>query len=153
MWTKQRGETFVAEFAERLAAVKAEKGGKKISAVRVREALELPPSPVMVWTPVQLGAFLDVAAQHRLYSFFPLIAFRGPRRGEGCGVRWEDLDTNERTLVVAKRLAQVGWELEEGEACRRSVCTTYGAAQRRSLMRPSADTRWCPRCCATARRF
>ncbi|GAA1745134.1 site-specific integrase [Nonomuraea bangladeshensis] len=79
------------------------------------ESRELRPSPVMVWTPAQLGAFLDVAAQHRLYALFHLIAFRGLRRGEGCGVRWEDLDTDERTLDVAKQLVQIGWSFEEGE--------------------------------------
>ncbi|MGW2147185.1 site-specific integrase [Nonomuraea bangladeshensis] len=79
------------------------------------ESRELRPSPVMVWTRAQLGAFLDVAAQHRLYALFHLIAFRGLRRGEGCGVRWEDLDTDERTLDVAKQLVQIGWSFEEGE--------------------------------------
>jgi len=69
----------------------------------------------MVWTPVQLGAFLDVAAQHRLYALFHLIAFRGLRRGEGCGARWQDLDTDERTLAIAKQLVQIGWDFEEGE--------------------------------------
>ncbi|MGW4796332.1 hypothetical protein ACWEPC_28315, partial [Nonomuraea sp. NPDC004297] len=115
VWTKQRVETFNTKFAERLEAVRLEKGGKKISAARVWESLELRPSPVMVWTPSQLGAFLDVAAQHRLYALFHLIAFRGLRRGEGCGVRWEDLDADERTLDVAKQLVQIGWNFEEGE--------------------------------------
>ncbi len=115
VWTKQRLEAFNAKFAERLETVRAEKGGKKISAVRVWETLELRPSPVMVWTPVQLGAFLDVAAQHRLYALFHLIAFRGLRRGEGCGVRWVDLDEEERTLAMEKQLFQDGWEFEEGD--------------------------------------
>jgi hypothetical protein len=43
------------------------------------------PSPVMVWTPAQLGAFLDHASAHRLYAFFHLVAFRGLRRGEAVG--------------------------------------------------------------------
>ncbi|MFI7707628.1 tyrosine-type recombinase/integrase [Nonomuraea sp. NPDC049480] len=115
VWSKARVEAFNAKFAARLEAVRAEKGGKKVSAVRVWEASELRPSPVMVWTPVQLGAFLDVAAQHRLYALFHLIAFRGLRRGEGCGARWEFLDLDERTLAVAKQLVQVGWDFEEGD--------------------------------------
>ncbi|SDK67417.1 hypothetical protein SAMN05421874_1101 [Nonomuraea maritima] len=114
VWTKQRVEAYEAKFAERLAVVRAEAGGKKVSAVRVWESAELRPSPVMVWTPVQLGAFLDVAAQHRLYALFHLIAFRGLRRGEGCGARWVDLDVDERTLAVEKQLVQIGWEFEEG---------------------------------------
>jgi hypothetical protein len=40
------------------------------------------PSPVMVWTPRQVGAFLDFAAEERLYALFHVVAFRGaaPRR-------------------------------------------------------------------------
>ncbi len=41
------------------------------------------PSGVMVWTPAQLGAFLDAAEGHRLYAFYHLIAFRGLRRVKG----------------------------------------------------------------------
>lgn len=90
-------------------------GGKKVSAVRVWESAELRPSPVMVWTPAQRGAFLDTAAGHRLYALFHVMAFRRLRRGEGCGVRWEDLNTEEQTLVVAKQLVQIGWDFEEGD--------------------------------------
>lgn len=35
------------------------------------------PSPVMVWTPQQTGAFLDFVAEDRLYAMWHLIAFRG----------------------------------------------------------------------------
>ena len=69
----------------------------------------------MVWMRVQLGAFLDIAAQHRLYALFHLLAFRGLRRGEGCVVRWMDLDAEERTLAIKKQLFQEGWEFEEGD--------------------------------------
>jgi hypothetical protein len=42
------------------------------------------PSPVMVWTPEQTGAFLDSAAQDPLYALYHLIAstaWAAPRRG------------------------------------------------------------------------
>lgn len=45
------------------------------------------PSPVMVWTPEQAGTFLHFVTRDRLYPLWRLIAFRGTRRGEGCGVR------------------------------------------------------------------
>lgn len=114
VWTKARVTGFNDKFAAKLETVRTEAAGKKVSAVRVWESSELRPSPVMVWTPVQLGAFLDVAVQHRLYALFHLVAFRGLRRGEGCGARWEDLDLDEQLLAVAKQLVQVGWEFEEG---------------------------------------
>ncbi|WP_327108511.1 site-specific integrase [Nonomuraea glycinis] len=60
-------------------------------------------------TRAPLGKFLDHACQHRLYALFHLIAFRGLRRGEACGARWEFLDVEERTLAVEKQLVQIGW--------------------------------------------
>ena len=68
-----------------------------------------PPSPVMVWTPEQTGHFLDSAAEDRLYPLYHLIAFRGLRRGEACGLHWADLDLPARTLTVRWQLLQYGW--------------------------------------------
>lgn len=67
------------------------------------------PSPVMVWTPAQLGAFLDAAEGHRLYAFFHLVAYHGFRRGEGAGQDWENISFERRTVTVAKELVVDGW--------------------------------------------
>ncbi|MEW1719814.1 site-specific integrase [Streptomyces sp. NPDC093109] len=67
------------------------------------------PSGVMVWTPVQVGAFLDYAETDRLYALFHLIAFRGLRRGEGVGQAWVDLDLDKALLTVSKTIIQDGW--------------------------------------------
>ncbi|MGW2057504.1 tyrosine-type recombinase/integrase [Streptomyces sp. NPDC001840] len=72
------------------------------------------PSPVMVWTPVQAGTFLDFVVQDRLYMLWRIIAFRGTRRGEGCGVRWEDHSAKARSLAIATQLIQDGWDVHEG---------------------------------------
>ncbi|MFI6819213.1 tyrosine-type recombinase/integrase [Nonomuraea sp. NPDC050328] len=62
------------------------------------------PSPVMVWTPALAGEFLDacVRRQERLYPLYHLTATRGPRRGEVCGVLWEnsDIDTSKTISLV-----------------------------------------------------
>ncbi|RPF41822.1 site-specific recombinase XerD [Streptomyces sp. Ag109_G2-6] len=71
------------------------------------------PSPVMVWTPEQTGAFLDRAAKHRLYALYHLIAFRGLRRGEACGQQWTETDLGAGLLTVATQLVQRGWKVEE----------------------------------------
>lgn len=73
------------------------------------------PSPVMVWTPEQAGAFLDFLAEReeRLYALFHLITFRGLRRGEACGERWVDLNRKRRSLTIATQLVQDGWEIVE----------------------------------------
>ena len=72
------------------------------------------PSPVMVWTPEQTAVFLDFVAGDRLYLLWRLIAFRGTRRGEACGVRWEDYSAKHCSLAIATQLVQDGWEVHEG---------------------------------------
>jgi integrase len=72
------------------------------------------PSAVMVWTPTQIGHFLDVAEQDRLYAFFHLIAFRGLRRGEGVGQDWVHVDLDEETITIAKSITVDGWTPVEG---------------------------------------
>jgi integrase len=67
------------------------------------------PSPVMVWTPEQLGAFLDEAEPDRLYAFFHLIAHHGLRRGEGVGQEWRDFSKSTKTIRVAKEIVVDGW--------------------------------------------
>ncbi len=70
------------------------------------------PSAVMVWTPQQTGRFLDVAAADRLYGLYHLIAYRGLRRGEACGLHWTDLDLEAGTLTVTWQIVQYGWATE-----------------------------------------
>ena len=73
------------------------------------------PSRVMIWSPAQTGAFLDAALPHRLYAAFHLIAFRGLRRGEACGLEWEDLDLDAGTLMVRTQRVMISYtEIEEG---------------------------------------
>jgi integrase len=67
---------------------------------------------VAVWTPVQTGAFLDYAAEDRLYAYYHLLVFRGPRRGEGIGLRWPNLDLDAAVMDVSEQIIQVGWETE-----------------------------------------
>jgi integrase len=71
------------------------------------------PSPVMVWTPEQTGAFLDHVADHRLHLLWRLIALRGIRRGEACGARWEDYSAAERSLNIATQLVVDNWDVHE----------------------------------------
>ncbi|MFI5805798.1 tyrosine recombinase XerC [Streptomyces sp. NPDC051561] len=73
------------------------------------------PSPVMVWTPEQFGAFLDEAESDRLYAFFHLIGFRGLRRGEGVGQAWAELDLDAGELTVSKEIVVDGWTPYETE--------------------------------------
>lgn len=67
------------------------------------------PSPVMVWTPAQLGAFLDAAEGHRLYGCFHLIAHHGLRRGEAVGQDWAGVDFEGKSVTVATEIVTDGW--------------------------------------------
>ncbi|GHC28762.1 MULTISPECIES: site-specific integrase [Streptomyces rochei group] len=69
------------------------------------------PSPVMVWTPEQLGAFLDVAEDSRLYAFYHLVAHHGLRRGEGVGADWANvhLDVSPARIDVLTEIVVDGW--------------------------------------------
>ncbi|MFJ4712679.1 site-specific integrase [Streptomyces sp. NPDC088785] len=67
------------------------------------------PGPVMVWTPAQLGAFLDEAEGDRLYAFFHLIAHHGLRRGEGVGQGWADFSPERKEIRVSAEIVVDGW--------------------------------------------
>jgi integrase len=70
------------------------------------------PSPVMIWTPEQTGAFLDYVHEtgDRFYALFHLIVFTGLRRGEACGLHWDDVDLDAKSINVRWQIAQYGWE-------------------------------------------
>ncbi len=55
---------------------------------------------VKVWTADQLGAFLDAIEGQRLYALYHLAAFAGMRRGELCGMSWDDVDLNTGRITV-----------------------------------------------------
>lgn len=73
------------------------------------------PGPVMVWTPAQLGRFLDEAEADRLYALFHLIAHHGLRRGEGVGQGWADFSPERKEIRVAKEIVVDGWTPVETE--------------------------------------
>ncbi|GAA2351610.1 site-specific integrase [Streptomyces carpaticus] len=67
------------------------------------------PGPVMVWTLPQIGRFLDEAETSRLYALFHVIAHRGPRRGEGVGLGWDDMDWEAQEVMISKEIIVDGW--------------------------------------------
>jgi integrase len=81
------------------------------AAVAAWQATDQRPSPVMVWTPAQAGAFLDYAEAHdiMLYPMFVLIAHRGLRRGEAVGLRDADIDLDTGGAVISQQIAVLGY--------------------------------------------
>jgi len=75
------------------------------------ENVELPRAPrkkVQPWEAAELGLFLDHIADHRLGSLFEIMAMTGLRRGEACGLRWDDVDVDRGRLVVRQQIVQIG---------------------------------------------
>jgi integrase len=56
------------------------------------------------WSAKQLKAFLDSTSDRRLASLWRVLAMTGMRRGEICGLRWEDLDLEKGRLSVRRAL-------------------------------------------------
>ncbi|MET8365290.1 tyrosine-type recombinase/integrase [Micromonospora sp. NPDC005194] len=69
------------------------------------------PGPVMVWTDTQLVDFLDHAAQHApdLHPMWHYMAYRGPRRGEACGLRDSEVRLHRRETTINNQIATHGY--------------------------------------------
>ena len=53
-----------------------------------------------VWTPEQLGTFLDSVRTDRLFAAWLMAAMTGMRRGELLGLKWSDLDLEAGAVSV-----------------------------------------------------
>ena len=93
---------------------------RHLIAVNVAAHVELPsatPPPVRVWSPEQVGRFLDHCAdtEDRLVALYHLVALRGLRRGEAVGLRWTDVNLDAGRLRVAQQVVQLGYAVAVGE--------------------------------------
>lgn len=96
---------------------------RRLLAVNVSTFVELETArrpAVRVWTPEQLGTFLDALDGDRLSALFQVVGYLGLRRGEACGLRWVDIDLDTGLLRVAQQLTQVQSKLVFGPPKSRS---------------------------------
>jgi integrase len=112
-WTGERVRAWQAEFDARLTAARAQANGHRVSPLDIWISTPRP-CPVMVWTPAQTGVFLTLARRHRLYALYHLIAFRGLRRGEACGLRRPDTDLDAAITTIRWQITQLGWATSQG---------------------------------------
>jgi integrase len=81
--------------------------------------------PVAVWTTAQTRRFLTAASGHPLFPAYQLIALRGLRRGEACGLRWADLDLDAGLAYITRQIQHVAGKLTacplKTDASRRAV--------------------------------
>lgn len=68
------------------------------------------PSPVMVWTPEQVGRFLDHVSEDRLFPLWHLITFRGLRRGEATAIPWTEVDLDQGFINITEQIVEVSYE-------------------------------------------
>jgi integrase len=66
------------------------------------------------WSPEELGRFLELVAGHRHAVLFQLAAMTGMRRGEVCGLQWEDVDLDAGQLTVRRTLLVIDGHLVDG---------------------------------------
>jgi integrase len=55
------------------------------------------------WTPTQLRAFFDFLADDDLLPLVRLTAMTGARRGEMCGLRWDDVDLDAGRVAIRRQ--------------------------------------------------
>jgi integrase len=68
----------------------------------------------VVWTPEQVGRFLQQTSKERVHALYHLAIVTGLRRGELTGLRWRDVDLDRGHLRVAQQIVQVGSALHVG---------------------------------------
>jgi len=81
--------------------------------------------PVAVWTTAQTRRFLRSARSHKLFAAYQLIALRGLRRGEACGLRWADLDLDAGLAYITRQVQHVAGKL--------TACPLKTPASRRAV--------------------
>ena len=67
------------------------------------------------WSPEELVRFLRLARDDAYYAAYFLAASTGLRRGEVLGLRWSDVDFEQRQLRVVQTIVEAGHEPTIGE--------------------------------------
>jgi integrase len=105
LWTAERERKWAAGLEARCEGMNSD------ARFRVWRNTAARPSNVMVWRPSHLGAFLDhpEVQADRMYALFEAVAYCGLRRGEACGLRWEDMDWDASAFMVGSTIVQIGY--------------------------------------------
>ena len=91
-----------------------------------------------VWSAEQVRTFLAHVRGDRLYGLWLLLVMTGARRGEACGLSWDDLDLDAARVAIRRNLASVRgrdqnrtafWSEPKTSASRRSVALDGATAE------------------------
>ncbi|WP_433946214.1 tyrosine-type recombinase/integrase [Paenibacillus sp. SN-8-1] len=69
---------------------------------------------MLYWTEEESQKFLDTAREDRYYHAFLLALTTGMRQGEILGLRWKDIDFEQRTISISQILAHDGKSFQSG---------------------------------------
>jgi len=92
------------------------------------------PAPVMVWTAVQCGTFLDSIEgsenppkdAERLYALFHVAAYFGLRRSELAGLEWAEVDLDNRRIHVRQAQTDDALDSTKSEDSERQLVIDHG---------------------------
>ncbi len=73
------------------------------------------PDEVETWSASTLRSFLAATTDDRLHALGVLLATTGMRRGEGLGLRWQDVDLDAGRLRVVQTILSINGKLLTGE--------------------------------------
>ena len=71
------------------------------------ELPEVTPTERPVWTPAQAVRFLGATQDDRYAAAFRVVIVGGLRRGEVCGLRWQDVDWSTGRLRIERQLVNL----------------------------------------------
>lgn len=78
------------------------------------ELKDYTPKETTVWNSDEAGRFLEVAKQDDYYLIFALLITYGMRRGEALGLRWDDVDFENKTIHIRQQYTsdgKSGWHI------------------------------------------
>jgi integrase len=78
-------------------------------------------SEIKVWDVNEVQQFLEIAKDSRYYVAFHLAVMTGMRQGEILGLRWIDVDFDNKTISIRQTLSHDGKELKSGAKTSSSV--------------------------------
>ncbi|WIY83018.1 tyrosine-type recombinase/integrase [Propionimicrobium sp. PCR01-08-3] len=61
-----------------------------------------------IWSPDDVARFFQAVSTDRLGPMYELTLYAALRRGEVCGLRWDDVDFTEQTLTIQHNRVRVG---------------------------------------------
>lgn len=97
------------------------------------DLVRAPQSHPELWTVEQISTFLDLIRDDRLHALYALLAYRGLRRGEAIGVRWQDINFDNNELHIVQQVVDVDGQLVIGppksESGSRTIALDVGTTQ------------------------